>query len=197
MGVTITKRPKMPRFDGHQAAKIIKAFAVGAILERMGRGESSKGGAFASYSPRYREILAAGGEDLKVDLRLTGGLANSIKARETLVERDGVTVTIAPDTGTSPQVAPTLTRAKVAKATRQHNRRVAKGADVDESLARLDKATTGKMRRTGRRSPPHNVLGAYIHFGAADMPARPFLELSPSETEELVRLLRAAGVFGV
>ena len=187
----------MPRFDGNKAAQIIKAFAVGAILERMARGESSKGGAFAAYSPRYREILAKGGEDMKIDLRLTGGLSNSIKARDTVINRDGVKVTIAPDTGTSPQVAPTMTRARVAKATRAHNRRVTKGADLEESLARMDRATTGKMRRTGRRSPPHNVLGAYLHFGTADMPARPFLELSQDETQELVRLLRDAGVFGV
>jgi len=100
-----TKRTGTPaKFDGAKAGKLIAAFVPGAILRRTDQGRSSIGAAFAPYRQSYREALAAMGEDQKVDLRLTGGLMNSIKARSIEASADGVRVTIAPDAGTSPAV---------------------------------------------------------------------------------------------
>lgn len=106
MPVTTTTSGKPPRFDGAKAARLIAALVPGMILDRTDRGIGSDGRPLAPYSPAYRQALADAGEDGKVDLRLTGGLLNSVKARKTEVASDGtrVTVTIAPDTGTSPAV---------------------------------------------------------------------------------------------
>ena len=106
MGIT-TKRSGTPvKFNAEKAAKVIGAFVPGAILRRTDQGISSTGQAFASYSHSYRERLAAMSEDQKIDLRLTGGLMNSIKVRDKRITSQGVEVVIAPDTGTSPQVSP-------------------------------------------------------------------------------------------
>lgn len=106
MGIT-TKRSGTPvKFDAEKAAKVIGAFVPGAILRRTDQGISSTGAGFASYSHSYRERLAAMSENQKIDLRLTGGLLNSIKVRDKRITSQGVEVVIAPDTGTSPQVSP-------------------------------------------------------------------------------------------
>ena len=106
MGIT-TKRSGTPvKFDAEKAAKVIGAFVPGAILLRTDKGISSTGQAFASYSDRYRRQLQRMGEDQKIDLRLTGGLMNSVKVREKRISANGVEVVVAPDTGTSPQVTP-------------------------------------------------------------------------------------------
>lgn len=54
----------------------------------------------------------------------------------------------------------------------------------------------GKARQTGKRGPPHNVLGYWIHHGTATMPARPFMGLTREQEAELNRLLGKARVFG-
>jgi hypothetical protein len=106
VGIT-TKRSGTPvKFDAEKAAKVIGAFVPGAILRRTDQGISSTGQAFASYSQSYRERLASMSEDQKIDLRLTGGLMNSIKVRDKRITSQGVEVVIAPDTGASPQVSP-------------------------------------------------------------------------------------------
>ena len=106
MGIT-TKRSGTPvKFDAAKAAKVISAFAPGAILLRTAQGKSTTGAAFAAYSDSYRKTLQAMGEDQKVDIRLTGGLLNSVKVRDTVTAADYVQVTIAPDNGTSAQVVP-------------------------------------------------------------------------------------------
>lgn len=45
----------------------------------------------------------------------------------------------------------------------------------------------GVAHRTSRRSPPHNVLGAYLHYGTATAPARPWLGLSSEDRKSLWR----------
>ena len=104
MAITTRRSGTPVKFDGQKAGKLIAAFVPGAILRRTDQGISSTGAAFAPYRPSYRATLAAMGEDPKVDLRLTGGLLNSIKARDIQITPDGVRVTIAPDAGTSPAV---------------------------------------------------------------------------------------------
>lgn len=104
MAIT-TKRSGTPaKFDGQKAGKLIAGYVPGAILRRTDQGLDIKGSPFAPYRPAYRDALAAMGEDGKTDLRLTGGLLSSVKARSIETTPDGVRVTIAPDTGTSPQV---------------------------------------------------------------------------------------------
>ena len=161
MGVTITKRGKQPKWNAKRAAAIVKAFVPGAIIERTNAGIDMHGRAFAGYSSSWRETLALGGEDPKVDLRLTGGLLNSIKARETILTETTATVITAPDTGTSPAVSP----------------------------------KNGRMKRAGKRGPPHNVLAGYIHDGTARMPPRPFLGLAKDEEKELGGLLLDASLW--
>jgi hypothetical protein len=104
MGITTTRTGTPAKFDAAKAAKLIAAFVPGAILRRTDKGISSTGAAFAPYSSSYRKTLAAMGEDQKIDLRVTGGLMGSIKARDIVVTPDGVSVTVAPDPGTSPAV---------------------------------------------------------------------------------------------
>lgn len=108
MGVTTKTTGEPPRWNGAKVAKVIAALVPGMIIRRTGQGIDRTGSPFAPYSKSYREALAAGGESQAVDLRLTGGLMNSVKVRS---DRD-VTVTIAPDTGTSPAVTLADGRAK-------------------------------------------------------------------------------------
>ena len=105
MGITVKRTGKPYKFDPTKAEKLIRAYVPGAILRRTDKGISSTGNAFAPYSPSYREALAKGGEAAGVDLRLTGGLMNSIKVTEVHRTSDGVTIIVAPDAGTSPAVS--------------------------------------------------------------------------------------------
>lgn len=162
MGITTRRTGTPVKFDAEKAARVIGAFVPGAILLRTDKGISSTGAAFASYSESYRDRLVAMSEDQKIDLRLTGGLLNSVKVRDKRISANGVEVVVAPDAGTSPQVTP----------------------------------RKGKAHRTGRRGPPHNVLGYWIHHGTATTPARPFMGLTREQEAELNRLLAKARVFG-
>lgn len=112
MGITVKRTGPPVKFDPEKAAKVISAFVPGAILRRTAQGLDMHGDPFSPYQPSYREALADMGEDQRVDLRLTGGLMNSVKVRERRLSPDGVAITVAPDTGTSPQVAPSDGRAK-------------------------------------------------------------------------------------
>ena len=203
MGIT-TKRSGTPvKFDPEKAAKVIGAFVPGAILRRTDQGISSTGQAFASYSTQYRRQLQRMGEDQKIDLRLTGGLMNSIKVRETRITGNGVEVVIAPDTGSSSQVrAPSEIRAlrraglvegrfgetSINKALRRGEAR---------QLERDLKRESGQRQiKTGEQGPPHNVLGYWIHHGTSTTPARRFMGLTPDQERELNVLLGKAKVFG-
>lgn len=106
MGIT-TKRSGPPvRFDADKAIRLISGYVPGAILRRTAQGVDANGKPFAPYTASYRATLGKMGEDVSEDLRLTGGLMNSVKVREKRVTAAGVEVVIAPDTGTSPQVSP-------------------------------------------------------------------------------------------
>lgn len=112
MGIT-TKRSGPPvKFDGEKAARLISGYVPGAIIRRTAQGLDANGNPFAPYTPGYRRTLGKMGEDTSEDLRLTGGLMNSIKVREKRITAAGVEVVIAPDTGTSPQVRAVKGRAK-------------------------------------------------------------------------------------
>lgn len=162
MGVTTKTTGQPPRWDGAKVAKVIAALVPGMIIRRTGQGLDRDGNPFAPYSSEYRKRLAAGGESQAVDLRVTGGLMNSIKVRSSTHTDTGATVVVAPDTGTSPAV----------------------------SLA------DGKAKRTGRRGPPHNVLGYWLETGNGRAPPRPFMGLTPEQERQLWAAILRAKPFG-
>lgn len=47
----------------------------------------------------------------------------------------------------------------------------------------------GRARQTGKRSPPHNILGTYLEYGTPKMPARPHLGITPEERKRVSGLL--------
>ena len=55
----------------------------------------------------------------------------------------------------------------------------------------------GAAKRTGRRGPAHNILGAWLHYGRGKLPARPWLGLSPQGRREINRAIerRRSGLF--
>ena len=144
--------------DLDAVAKVAAARVPGLILKRVSAGLDVNDRPFTPYSGSYMHQLVAGGEDVVVDLRLTGGMLSSVKLRETRRTADGLELVFGPDAGTSPAV----------------------------SLA------AGRAKRTGRRGPPHNVVGYWIHYGTPRMPARPWLGLSPRDAESLKKAIEAA-----
>ena len=52
-GITVVRKPRMPKFNGRAVAAVIKAIVPGAILERTNRGVDANGNQFAPYSNRY------------------------------------------------------------------------------------------------------------------------------------------------
>lgn len=50
----------------------------------------------------------------------------------------------------------------------------------------------GRAKRTGKRGPAHNILGAWLHFGTPKMPARPFLGLTQKERQKISKALTRA-----
>lgn len=191
MGVKITRRGKQPTFDSIRVAAVIKGLVPGMILERTNKGIDANGKPFAPYSKRYQSFLKRGGEDPKVDLRLSGGLMNSIKPRGTYVTRDVAHVVIAPDAGTSPVWAPASSRKAFAESDWGRGRGLfGENARYSGPLRRgestkLEKALRKRMQRTGKQSPPHNVVGYWLHHGTPTMPARPFMGLSPENWKVL------------
>jgi len=159
VSVTVTRSGAM-KVDIERLIETLKVEAVARILRRTAGGTDMHDRPFKGYSAGYLKALGEGGEDSRVDLRLTGGLLNSVKVVR--VERRGntTTIVIAPDTGTSPAVT----------------------------------LGDGKAKRTAKRGPPHNVVGAYIHRGTPRMPARPWLGLSPKDRAAMRTVLYRAAV---
>lgn len=189
MGITIKKSGRPPRFNAEGIAREIKRFAPGAVVERVGRGLDIFGRPFAAYSRRYRNFLKRGGEDQKVDLRLTGGLMNSIKARDALLRADYVEVTIAPDTGTSPVWVPKSGgQQRYNRAMRRFEKAAAAG-DYSSHLAGRQAAKAYRMQRTSKQSPQHNVVGYWLHNGTTTAPARPWMGLDPKQEAYLREMI--------
>ena len=67
---------------------------------------------------------------------------------------------------------------------------IAPGAGTSAATQFVD----GVAKRTGKRSPTHSVLGAIHHYGRGQMPARPWLALSPQDMASLMRQLLDAGI---
>ena len=169
--VEVIRKGERASIDVLTIAKRIAAFAPGLIIDRVDAGLDIKDKPFAPYSANYRAALALANEDGKVDLRLTGGLINSVKVRRIVRKSSGaVVVHIGPDSGTSPRVP------------------LAPPWVVNDPDARAAWARNPPQRR-GKRGPPHNAVGAYLHKGTPTMKARPWLGLSPSDLRDLRKLL--------
>jgi hypothetical protein len=93
------------RLDTEALVATLKTEAVSRILRRTARGIDADDKPFAGYSAGYTRALMAGGESVDVDLRLTGGLLNSVKVIEVKRVGSSTVITIGPDTGTSPAVS--------------------------------------------------------------------------------------------
>jgi hypothetical protein len=171
VAVEVVRKGDKARVDVLTIAKRIAAFTPGLVIQRVDAGRDINDKPFAPYSPNYRAALALAGEDPKVDLRLTGGLINSVKVRRIVRKADGIVVVhIGPDAGTSPRVP------------------LAPPWVVNDPAARAAWAQH-PPRRKGRRGPAHNVVGAYLQQGTATMPARRWLGLSPRDLQDLRRML--------
>jgi hypothetical protein len=83
------------------AMKVVEGYVFGAILRRTDQGKDMNGNAFAPYKDSYLKKLQAFGEDTQIDLRISGGLLNSLKQQMTKTN-DGFKYSIQPDTGVSP-----------------------------------------------------------------------------------------------
>lgn len=103
-GITRSGSTRRLSFDITPVVKAVEANAVGLILRRVNEGRDIFDKPFAPYSDSYRAALRRGREDPKVDLRLSGGLMDSIHVVDIVkVSRERTEITIAPDAGTSPQ----------------------------------------------------------------------------------------------
>ena len=199
MGITIRKYggggggggDGPPRFNGDGIARLIKGLVPGEILRRTDQGIDANGQQFAPYSRRYQNTLRRGGEDPKVDLHLTGGLMNSIKARGATIGADYVEVIIAPDTGTSPVWTPTKGgKKRYERAMRRFARAGKKGDYSIGPLAARQAQSAYRMKTVAhKRSPPHNVVGYWLHYGTPKMRARPFMGLTPEQTAKMWQMI--------
>jgi hypothetical protein len=149
------------------AAEFIAGLAMGLISERVAKGRDTNDRAFAPYSAAWTDLKGRMGRDVSPpDLTLSGGLLASLHVAGVDARRGGATATITPGTGTSPTVRAPPKDAK-GKPRARHS--------------------------SGRRGPPHVLVGAWLHHGTEHMPARPWLGLSPSDRDALARDIRAGG----
>jgi hypothetical protein len=202
MGVKITRRGGPggnggpPKFNARGVAALIKTIVPGDIIDRTGKGIDMNGKQFEQYSRRYQNLLRRMGETILVDLRQSGGLINSIKARKVEITATKVSITVAPDTGTSPQFVAPSTRGELAKANPERGRGMfGEAGGYSGPLRRgastkLAKALTPRKIKTEGRSPPHSELGYWLHHGTPTMKARPFMGLTPEQTKSLFDEIR-------
>lgn len=161
--VRVTTRGRIS-LDLRALAKTVGVAAVGHIIERVDASRDIRDRAFASYSKPYAAWLEMGGENpAHVDLRLTGGLLNSVAVRQTEMSASGFTLTIGPGTGTSEQ-------------------RKAVGRGKSGQLLKRR-----RMAKTGKRGPAHNLLGSYLQV------KRPWLGMSPTGMRMVRALLERVG----
>lgn len=204
--VTVRTRGKIV-VDTTKVERLLPALIVGHVLNRTHEGKGVDGQPFAGYSAAYRGSLARMGEGPGVDLRLTGGLLNSLRHLRT--EKGGTVTTMwfGPGTGSSPQVRAKAGAAKrVERATKKRARdmrtagnisehtRAAAEAAVQERYERSI-ARARRSSRTGKRGPSWNLVGLWIHKGTARMKARPWLGLGREGENLVARAIEKAGIF--
>jgi hypothetical protein len=174
----------------------LTSIVPGMIRQRVDKGIDINGAPFAAYSEAWAQTLRDMGENTNVDMRLTGGLMNSVKKLSGKVTGKVLTLTFGPGTGTSPQVT-TSTRRASQKAGGGSEGRIAANAKRASLIRRQQRETakygvarnTGKAHRTGGRSPPWNLLGSYLQK------KRKWLGLSPDQRRDLFTQLLKTGIF--
>lgn len=171
--------------DLGRCGDLLSAIVPGMIRTRTDAGVDIDGKPLADYSPEWKETLVAMGEGTKVDLRLTGGLLNSIKRVKKAIANKMLTLTFAPGAGTSAEVAPPLAAKRAA------NERAMQRDTAMFGVAR----NRASMRRTGERGPQWNLLGLWIHRGHKGRPPRKFMGLSPDQRKDVLRQLFRTGIF--
>ena len=112
MGMTVNIGVKTLELKKAKIEKLIKAFVSGAILQQADAGIDITGSPYKGYSEKYKRALARAGEDTKVDLRLSGSMLNSIKAKREDAA-NGFSIVWQPDTGNGPRTI--LAKGKVIK----------------------------------------------------------------------------------
>lgn len=131
--ITVRSRGHI-ELDLQALAASIGPAAVGHVLTRVDEGKDLKDQPFEKYTRPYADWLTEVGENpMHVDLRLTGGLMNSVAVRDVAAKGDGFTMVIGPGTGTSEM-------------------RTGGGTHGED----------GDLRTTNRRGPPHNLVGKYL-----------------------------------
>jgi hypothetical protein len=82
-----------------QMAERLKADVVGRILRRVAQGRDIDDRNFAPYTTGYKRKLKLAKESDLVDIRLTGGLLNSVKVTRIDMNPSGFVMYVGPDTG--------------------------------------------------------------------------------------------------
>ena len=179
--IKVTQRGRL-ELDVEKLGKLLGAAAVGHVLERVDVGIDLNDKPFKPYTREYVEWLQAGGENPdQVDLRLTGGLLNSVKVKTLKAAGGGVSILIGPDTGTS----------EIREAGGTHAFGALKGAKLVVATNKNGTPKKGaqRMRKTGLRGPPHNLVGKYLSR------KRPWLGVSPKGMKVLAALLARQQAF--
>lgn len=197
MGVTVTRKGKPIALDTSKVLDWLASQAIGMIQRRTAKGIDLNGAPMKAYSLSYARQLVRMGEDLDVDLTVTGAMLADFRE----LSRTETSVTVGPGTGTSQgRSAKAGSAGRIGRA----NRRLAKdlsggkgsaserftasvlGEDRAHQRHQKSLKNARKSQKTGHMSPPHNVLASLIHFGTARMPARPFVGLTPAERQNLL-----------
>lgn len=93
MKITQTKKAKAPKIDLRKMAPAIAAAVIGHVRDRTDSGLDVKDRPFKPYAESYEALLAASGQDTKVDLQLTGGMLNAFDLLDEQLRGDVLTLT--------------------------------------------------------------------------------------------------------
>ena len=144
----------------------LKARVPGMVQQRTNKGIDERGRYFKGYSQDYAKARLRSGRDIVPTLWLSGGMVSSYAFRSSRrIGEHTLALFFGPGAGTSPEIALN---------TLWHN----------ENGKRVP-GTGGT--RTGRRSPPHNLLGYYHQIGAGSLPKRRWMGLTKEELATLAK----------
>ena len=165
---------KLPKFNSADALSLIALEVIGRTKRRTAKGISTTGAPFADYSTNYSAALFRGGESLREDLWVTGGMVSSIVVKERHVSEKLSFIVIGPGS-----IRPQNYYFKGKRG--QGGSRVWSGAKGGQLFSSLSYAQIG-----------------YIHqFGDTLHPPRPWLGLTPKEVKHVSHKLKRKGMIGL